>query len=84
MTLQIVETNMENNETDPEEISKHQVPKFLSCHPMTDYLLAMEEGKVVNDFQHSILHSKAKSHLNWPSFLIIPELFMKWMVSIIN
>jgi hypothetical protein len=84
MTLQIVESSTEKNETQPEEISKWQVPKLLSCHLMTDYLLAMEEGKAVNGFQHSIFHSIAKSNLNRPSFLIIPELFMKRMVSIIN
>jgi hypothetical protein len=84
MALQIVENNTEKNETRPEEISKWQVPKFLSCHLMTGFLLAMEEGKAVNGFQHSIFHSIAKSNLNWPSFLIFPELFMKRMVSIIE
>jgi hypothetical protein len=84
MTLQIVESNTEKNETHPEEISKWQVPKFLSCHLMTDFLQTMEEGKAVNGFQHSIFQSIAKSNLNWPSFLIIPELFMKRMVSIIE
>jgi hypothetical protein len=84
MTLQIVESNTKKNETHPKEIPKWQVPKFLNCHLMTDLLLAMEEGNAVNGFQHSIFHSIAKSNLNWPSFLIIPELFMKWMVSIIN
>jgi hypothetical protein len=83
MTLQTIESSTEKNDTRPEEISKWQAPK-LSCHLMTDFLLPMEEGKAVNGFRHLIFHSIAKSNLNWPSFPIIPELFMKRMVSIVE